>query len=107
MPPLELAICLVGAKRPEGVRGVLDHRDVAAGDQLADRLEVGRRAGVVHRDDRAGARAQQRRHGLGGERQRRRIDVGEHRLGAAVDRADRGRDVGEGRHDDLVARADA
>ena len=89
--------------RPRRAGRVLDDGDAARIAERPHRVEVRRDACLVHQDHRAGAVGQQRLDRGRGQVQRRRVDVGEHRLGADVACRVRGGDEGQRRHDDLVA----
>ncbi len=86
----------------EGLRGVLDHREVPGSS-----VERRRAAEEVDGQDRLRALAHQARRSAGSRLSDCRVDVAEDRRGAhARDRLG-GRIEGEGRADDLVAGADA
>ena len=93
--------------RPGRAGSVLHHGDATRVAQRPHRVEVRRDAGLVHQDHRARALGQQRLDRGRGEVQRRRVHVGEHRLGADVACRVRGGDEGQRGNDDLVSGADA
>ena len=77
--------------RAQRVRAVLDHEQLVARGDVEDGPHVAREAVEVRRHDGAGGRRDGALERLGGQRERRRIDVGEHHLQA--------RDPGERRDD--------
>ena len=93
--------------RLDGVRRVLDQREVVQVGERTEAPHVGRVAAQVHDDDPASAGRDGGLDGVGVEIARNRIHVGEHRRGARVDDRVGGRAEGQRRRDDLVARADA
>jgi len=89
------------------VRRVLDQAKPVSAGELEQRVLVARLPREVHREDRAGARAEHLGDACRVEVQRGGIDVGEDRDRSRVEQHVRGRDPGHGRGHDLVARPDA
>jgi hypothetical protein len=103
-PPSPVVMCVIG--RAERVTRVLDQREAVSLRDRLERFEIDGHAAEVNRDDRLGARPDQRLDARRIQRAASRVDVREPDLRAEEVRRRRGRGERDRGRDDLVAFAD-